>query len=354
MWTGPTFCVDRTSRNSGTRRACGKASEMQDRGEPVAPKRPKCRIEASLRRQSVRNAGSTRACGADASRVEERDEPARLRRQKSVQGAGSRRACGATQKPLAQSLTSYIRRFDIRKRPRRDNNAGSVYAAYVGSSLGDFACPLFFLPARRRRRRRASSDRTYPSRSRACSRPAGRGARTRLLHSASLPCTGSTRSCAPAPPRGVVPIAFAGRGTDSTKGRHCVDVAMRLPVRSASARRVGSRAIPVSEWSQPVGGGAGTLMLQLGGLPSTRWCWQQTGGSIGRESGARTHDEHVACCSALRYCFFSAGAVEPETHAGARAELSRRRAGRPTQAAPDPPHRRRTPRRRLCLSLRAD
>ena len=31
-----------------------------------------------------------------------------------------------------------------------------------------------------------------------------------------------------------------------------------------------------------------------------------------------------ACCSALRYCFFSAGAVEPETHAGARAELSRR------------------------------
>ena len=136
--------MDRTSRNSGTRRACGKASEMQDRGEPVAPKRPKCRIEASLRRQSVRNAGSTRACGANASRVEERDEPARLRRQKSVQGAGSRRACGATQKPLAQSLTSYIRRFDIRKRPRRDNNAGSVYAAYVGSSLGDTACPLFF------------------------------------------------------------------------------------------------------------------------------------------------------------------------------------------------------------------
>ena len=39
-------------RNAGSGRACGaKASEMQGRDEPAAQKRPKCRIETSLRRQ---------------------------------------------------------------------------------------------------------------------------------------------------------------------------------------------------------------------------------------------------------------------------------------------------------------
>ena len=39
-------------RNARSGRACGaKASEMQGRDEPAAQKRPKCRIETSLRRQ---------------------------------------------------------------------------------------------------------------------------------------------------------------------------------------------------------------------------------------------------------------------------------------------------------------
>ena len=39
-------------RNAGSGRACGaKASEMQGRDEPAAQRRPKCRIEMSLRRR---------------------------------------------------------------------------------------------------------------------------------------------------------------------------------------------------------------------------------------------------------------------------------------------------------------
>ena len=39
-------------QNGGSGRACGaKASEMEDRDEPAAQKRPGCRVETSLRRQ---------------------------------------------------------------------------------------------------------------------------------------------------------------------------------------------------------------------------------------------------------------------------------------------------------------
>ena len=49
----------------GSRRACGaSASGVEDRDEPAAQGRPGWRIETSLRRKAVRGGGSRRACGA--------------------------------------------------------------------------------------------------------------------------------------------------------------------------------------------------------------------------------------------------------------------------------------------------
>ena len=49
----------------GSRRACGaSASGVEDRDEPAAQGRPGWRIETSLRRKTVRGGGSRRACGA--------------------------------------------------------------------------------------------------------------------------------------------------------------------------------------------------------------------------------------------------------------------------------------------------
>ena len=52
-------------RGGGSRRACGaRASGVEDRDEPAAQSRPGWRIETSLRRKAVRGGGSRRACGA--------------------------------------------------------------------------------------------------------------------------------------------------------------------------------------------------------------------------------------------------------------------------------------------------
>ena len=95
------------------------------RAEGRSPRRarspPAWRIETSLRRKRVRGGGSRRACGARASGVEDRDEPA-AQKPSGVEGrdepAARQCACGKRERRVqAEPLSHQARRYPSRASP---------------------------------------------------------------------------------------------------------------------------------------------------------------------------------------------------------------------------------------------